>query len=73
VHPKSAQDVLTAASLVLERLQEEHAPMPVPRSETRLVRCCYNPKLPRLPSFFTFFMYVMYISIFLHMLMYKDI
>jgi hypothetical protein len=47
--------------------------MPVPRSETRLVRCCYNPKLPRLPSFFAFFMYVMYISIFLHMLMYKDI
>jgi hypothetical protein len=31
VHPKSAQDVLTVASLVLERLQEEHAPMPVPR------------------------------------------
>jgi hypothetical protein len=73
VHPKSTQDVLTAASLVLERLQEEHAPMPVPGSETRLIRCCYNPKLPRLPSFFAFVMYVMYISIFLHMLMYKDI
>jgi hypothetical protein len=41
-----------------------------PRSKTWPVRCRHDPRLSRL-SFFC--LYVMYISIFLHMLMYKDI
>jgi hypothetical protein len=72
-HLELAQDVLTAASLILEHLREEHASTPVPGSKTWPIQCRYSPRLSRLVPFFAFGVYVMYISIFLHMLMYKDI
>jgi hypothetical protein len=45
----------------------------VPGSKTWRVQRRYSPRLSRLPPFCAFDVYVMYISIFLHMLMYKDI
>jgi hypothetical protein len=49
-------------------------PEPDPGSKTWHVRCRHDLGLSHLPFlFFTFGVYVMYISIFLHMLMYKDV
>jgi hypothetical protein len=70
---KSAQDVLTTASLILEHLGRNIPLTLVPGVETWHVRRSYSPRLSHPPSFFAFCMYVMYISIFLHILMYKDI
>jgi hypothetical protein len=82
MHPKSAQDVLAMASLILECLQEEYAPSVIPWSEAQPVWECYS-RLHRTSLcileclfFLLFFAYgvcVIYISIFLHTLMYRDI
>jgi hypothetical protein len=54
MHPKSAQDVLAMASLILECLQEEYPPSVIPWSEAQPVWECYS-RLPYLSSLFSTF------------------